>query len=159
MALNLSLPATGGTKFGVLYAALRVNFDALNTSIINLTEDLSILQGFLEVEAWTDFTPGTGWSSSGGTWKQCSYMKDPFGFVHLKGLTLGSNTITYPNIYNNLPAAYRPEQDVSYTTVWTPGTGASLQVHISASTGIISATAGATNVTASLDGITFKAAV
>ena len=148
MALDLSLPATGVTKFGVLYAALRANFDALNTSIINLTD----------VEAWTDFTPGTGWSSSGGTWRQCSYMKDPFGFVHLKGRILGSNTINYPNIYDNLPAAYRPEQDVSYTNVWVPGAGASLQVHISASTGIISATEGATNVTASLDGITYKAA-
>ena len=140
MAFDPTLPATGVTKFGDLYAILRANFVGLGV-----------------VEAWTDFTPGTGWSSSGGTWKQCSYMKDPFGFVHLKGLTLGSSTITYPNIYDNLPAAYRPEQDVSYTTVWTPGTGASLQVHISASTGIISATAGATNVTASLDGITFKA--
>jgi hypothetical protein len=87
MAFDPTLPATGVTKFGDLYAILRANFVALATP-----------------EAWTDFTP-----VSGSAYDQCSYRKDPSGLVHLKGHIMASDP---GYIYQSLPEAYQPAQKV-----------------------------------------------
>jgi len=148
MALDLSLPATGVTKFGVLYAALRANFDALNTSIINLEDSF-------EVEAWTNI--GSGGSTWGTDWVNANaeypagFMKDPFGFVHLRGVAHKDGNTNYPI---TLPSGFFPEQQVTFLAgygsdsvymfaIYTDGTtfcGAGFGAYIY------------------LDGITFKAA-
>jgi len=98
MAFDPDLPATGVTKFGDLYAILRANFVGLSAG---------------GVEAWTVIPWAAKWSSTltdGST--GMSYMKDPFGFVHLMGgaWKIDDTAQTSIPITAALPVGYRPEK-------------------------------------------------
>jgi hypothetical protein len=93
MAFDPTLPATGVTKFGDLYAILRANFVAL--------------AALVTVESWIDVNSfGSNWVST----HQVSYMKDPMGFVHLKGQLAA--TATHAVTAFTLPSGYQPEQNL-----------------------------------------------
>ena len=134
MAFDPTLPATGVTTFGNLYAILRANFVGLGV-----------------VEAWTNV------SSLGANWvaqTTVSHMKDPMGFVYLKGYGYASGTASATLF--TLPSGYRPAQTfkkiggVNAANVW-PG-----QIII-ATDGTVTAEFYSNNDQFFLDGITFKA--
>jgi hypothetical protein len=101
----------------------------------------------ITVAAWTDFTPG------GANWTvatQCSYKKDPMGFVHLKGALSGA-TNSNSTVYNALPSGYRPSQ----TTYFFINTSGTIQTGNISTGGVISVDISAITSTIILDGITF----
>lgn len=93
---NVSWVVTGGTSY--LRGTVTGTYTIGGTSTIS-------------VESWTNFSPATGWTAQ----TQCSYMKDPMGFVHLKGFVQAS-TGGGMTIYNALPSGYRPVQDMYFGT-------------------------------------------
>jgi hypothetical protein len=107
----------------------------------------------IPVEAWTSFTPtNPGWSVT----TQCSYMKDPMGFVHLKGYINCNTPSSYTIIYNNLTSGYRPVQTSYFIVGRNSSSGVS---SIGITTGGIISVGAMSNVytEVSLDGIIFKA--
>ena len=105
----------------------------------------------IAVEDWIDFTPAAGWTGQ----TQCSYTKDPFGFVHLKGF-IGLSGSYNSLIYNNLPYGYRPAQTVLFPNAGGPS---GYWRYLSISTGgVITVSDYVTDELVFLDGITFKAA-
>ena len=139
MAFDPTLPATGVTKFGDLYAILRANFVGLGTP-----------------EAWTDFTPGTGWTVGA----QCSYMKDPFGFVHFKGYIWHTVGTVSQIIYTITDVNYRPDQRF-YNGRENSASAAGWTTFEILTNGEIVSSAAYYNGSGTiyLDGITYKAAV
>lgn len=90
-----------------------------------------------------------GWVNFGGGDTTAAYYRDPFGTVHLKG-TLKSGTIG-TTIFT-LPPGYRP-QEISFFPAWS---NAAFGGVIIQTTGAVVANNGS-NVSFSLDGITFRA--
>jgi hypothetical protein len=106
----------------------------------------------ITVEAWKNFTPAAGWTPV----LQCSYMKDPMGFVHMTGGATTTNTTTYSSFYSTLDAGYRPEQNLRFAAFHTvAGTMFYLTI---ATTGAMTVSTSASAGIVLLDGITFKAA-
>ncbi len=72
---------------------------------------LSTLNGYFSTLTWTNFTYEHGWVDYDTTYNPGGYVKDPFGWVHLRGLvrtgTVGTSIAT-------LPAGYRP----SHIVLW-----------------------------------------
>jgi len=135
MAFDPTLPATGVNKFGDLYAVLRANFT--------------------EVEAWTNI--GSGGSTWGTDWVNANaeypagFMKDPFGFVHLRGMAHNDGNTNYPI---TLPSGFFPEQHVTFLACYGSGSVYLFAIHTDGTT-FCGAGFGAYIY---LDGITFKAA-
>jgi len=101
--------------------------------------------------AWTDFTPAAGWTGQ----TQCSYTKDPFGFVHLKGF-IGLSGSYNSLIFDNLTYGYRPAQTVLFPNAGGPS---GYWRYLSISTGgVITVSDNVSDELVFLDGITFKAA-
>jgi len=144
MAYDEDLPATGVTAFGILYGKLRDNYIGLK----------AIIDSLLTLAAYTDFTPDAVWTVNG----QCSFMKDPQGFVWLKGTAAkaGAN-LTYYEFYDRLRTGYKPTQTVYFPCTcsiageaWTQiGTDGVIKVY---------APAGTKDISVYLDIIRFRAA-
>lgn len=99
--------------------------------------------------AFTAPTLAGSWANSGGSNQTAGYLKDPMGFVHLRGcVKSGSGTIF------TLPTGYRPSADI---LLGTYGDGAFAAVSIT-SAGVVALSVGAATIALSLDSITFKAA-
>lgn len=63
-------------------------------------------------EPWTPFPFASNWTNYGGSGNEsCFFMKDPHGFVHLKGLAKNVGVYTFGQttaMLGTLPAGYRP---------------------------------------------------
>jgi hypothetical protein len=116
----------------------------------------------IDVEGWTAFTPPAGWSCS----YPCAYMKDPMGFVHLKGQAIWVSGGGL-QIFVGLPVGYRPAARSYYMTSYTtlpqwPWTKLMSNTLVDIDGTIWAGTFGTAmyglDATVNLDGITFKAA-
>ena len=67
--------------------------------------DITSVSALITSAAWTPVVFQNGWANQGTGWETAAYLKDPFGFVHLKGVITGGadDTIAF-----TLPAGYRP---------------------------------------------------
>ena len=140
MAFDPTLPATGVTKFGDLYAILRANFVGLSAG---------------GVEAWTNIGSGgsawlTGWVNANAEYP-AGFVKDPFGFVHLRGVAHNDGNTNYPI---TLPSGFFPEQQVTFLAGYGSGSVYMFAIYTNGTT-FCGAGSGAYIY---LDGITFKAA-
>lgn len=142
MALDLTLPATGVTKFGDLYAILRANF-------------IGLYDLMTDVEDWTLI--GSGGSSWGTNWASSNpaypvgFLIDPMGFVHLQGCATNGGNTNYPLI---LPSGYWPQQQVTYMVGYNNSSVYMFAIYPDGTT----FTGGGNGTVLFLDGITFKAA-
>jgi hypothetical protein len=73
-------------------------------------------------EAWHDLVLIEGWVNTDPGAAQAQYMKDEFGFVHLKGFIQNGNTAAGSWICSPLPVGYRPPDSRIYTTYTAYGT-------------------------------------
>ena len=103
----------------------------------------------LTVAAWTDFTPATGWTPN----TQCSYMKDPMGFVYLKGKATTTDGGSYPTMYT-LPSTHQPLQAMTFFGARSGTTQNYFGISAAGTIAIIEVLS---TVAIVLDGITFKA--
>lgn len=107
----------------------------------------------ITVEEWTDESAGADFTAT----TQISYMKDPMGFVHLKGNGTGTGSGT---TLFTLGAGYRPEQASKYMNgyyAYSAAANTSTISYIAIGTdGTVVPESGSTGWF--LDGITFKAA-
>lgn len=101
----------------------------------------------IHVEDWTDFTPA-GWTIDA----QCSYMKDPMGFVHLKGFIHTVSGVGTAVLLNALPAGYRPAFEVRAFVTDSGGTGQMVYSTVTTG-GIISSGVSGAGTQVSLSGI------
>jgi hypothetical protein len=102
-----------------------------------------------EGEAWLTPTLGNSWVDFGGALGTIRYRKDAEGFVHLRGVM---KTGTINTTAFTLPAGYRPAADTRFACVSNNAFG----VCSISGAGVVNPSVGS-NVSFSLDGITFKA--
>lgn len=131
-------------------------------AIGELEDDLSDLTTSLAVEAFTAVTFQNSWVDYPSYSGRCSYMKDPFGFVHLRGLiNKGTAALVLAQTMFTLPAGYRPTL-TEHFVVKDQGTILSrVDVSPTGTVQLIVGTVGAadgsnTNKYVSLAGLTFK---
>lgn len=98
-------------------------------------------------EAWITPTLISGWTEASGY--KVRYMKDEFGFIHLKGRLTGG-TLGSPAF--NLPSGYRPLETQFYPML---ASGAFASGYVN-SAGAVTPSGGS-NINVQLDGITFRA--
>src|SRR4051812_24282014 len=107
----------------------------------------------IAVETWVGFAFAGTWANTGGGNEVGTYMKDPFGFVHLKGMVGGGGAAT---IFT-LPAGYRPGLTQNFAAGTTADgvtmTGGLVQI---STAGVVSLSIGS-RVAVFLDGLIFKA--
>lgn len=72
-------------------------------------------------ENWNDLVLVEGWVNTSTGAETAQYMKDEFGFVHIKGFIQNGNTAAGSWICSPLPVGYRPEASGIYTTYTTFG--------------------------------------
>jgi hypothetical protein len=105
----------------------------------------------LTAAAWTAPALINSWANSGGGFETAGYLKDPMGFVHLKGSIVGGTTATLAFV---LPAGFRPGATTLSPSV---GTGPSaVQVQIGTGGGVAPVLTSAGSAVG-LSGITFLA--
>ena len=102
-------------------------------------------------EAWITPTLLNGWDNLGNGLSAAAYMRDEFGFVHLKGVVVGGSTLPDTLIFT-LPAGYVPTEKRMFCVNSNDTMG---RVHIDPYVGVI--VQKATSGFLQLDGITFKA--
>ena len=140
-----------------VYAALITRCNANFTELYNYLSGTGVPT--FAVDGWTNISAelGSGWSVY--STYTASYMKDPFGFVHLKGIIAsdgsGATALT-------LPAGYRPSQalviNINFCSTYAVS-GVYVPVPVIISTGgVFTASCHANGATIQLDSITFKAA-
>jgi len=118
------------------------------SELVNIA-NLAQLKADKTQEAWITPTLQSGWLEYGAGFETVRYMKDQFGFVHLKGL-VKSGTVGV--VCMTLPAGYRPSATQHIATASNNAFGF---VTIS-NLGVV-AIMGGSNVWFSLNNITFKA--
>ena len=123
----------------------KINEDVALTSTSTELNKLHTAPTWTEVSSFTN-----SWVNLGGNFSTCAYLKDGFGFVHLKGIVKDG---TIPNSIFTLPTGYRPAKDSNYSVPSNLAFGV-CQVK---SDGTVLPAAG-DNAWFSLDGITFLAA-
>jgi len=96
--------------------------------------------------AWVAPTLLNSWANFGSAFETIGYLKDPLGFVHLKGVATGgaTNTIAFM-----LPAGYRPGAKTSH-----PAAGVTATVNIDTSGNV---TLNFSSGTVGLSGLSFLA--
>lgn len=62
--------------------------------------------------AWIAPTLNGAWVNFGGAYETAGYLKDNFGFVHLKGLVKTGTGVIF-----NLPVGYRPSEEKIFATI------------------------------------------
>jgi len=140
MPFDPTLPATGVTTFGNLYAILREQFVS---------------------EAWITLTPANYWE---GATNPLHYMKDPMGFVHFRGHFQATSDQATSFPFNAvLPLGYRPEIDVYFPNVLVSSTQTMYYSRITTGGDLVYDKRGANdsvlNDSVLMDGVTYKAAV
>lgn len=106
--------------------------------------------GQIVQENWSSVVFQNGWQNYGGVWATAQYYRDREGRVHLKGL-IRSGTIGTTAF--NLPAQYRPAQQLLFDAISNNGQG---RVEILTNGNVLISTV-SSNVYVSLDGISFRA--
>ena len=101
------------------------------------------------VQGWTAPSFSNSWVNFDGTANQCGYMRDPHGFVHLRGKV---KTGTINTAIFTLPANYRPQYVETFVGI---SNDAVCKIEVETDGDVIPVTGNNTYV--SLDGITFKA--
>jgi hypothetical protein len=102
--------------------------------------------------AWIAATLGSAWTNYGAPYENAGYMKDPLGFVHLRGLIIGGATGSSPF---TLPAGYRPGAAGQFPCVVSSGApGGGLTI---AATGVITMALPTVGAAMAISGITFLA--
>lgn len=131
-------------------ASITLGFPGQRVELISNGTDWFIVGGG-QMTAWAAPSFVNSWVD-GGAPQVCGYMKDPIGFVHIRGSV--KNGINGTTAFT-LPAKFCPGQtfDVVVGQVSTPGSGV-----LVTSAGLVEIFAGAATTTAvSLDGISFLA--
>lgn len=95
---------------------------------------------------WIAPTLLNSWANLGGAFETAGYLKDPLGFVHLKGVLQSGATNTVGFV---LPAGYRPGAKTSH-----PGAGVDCSVNVDTSGNV---TLNFSSGTVGLSGLTFLA--
>lgn len=131
----------------------------LQRDIKSVSEKHEKLQTRTLVEAWNPILPVAGgvepyfynsWVNYGAPFYDAAFMKDPLGFVHLRGLIKSGATTATMFI---LPIGYRPAKQHIFTSL-----AADVVCRIDVyPTGIVFHVSGGTNAYLSLDPITFQA--
>lgn len=124
----------------------RQNFEQL--------EGLNILDASVPLTgaAWIAPTLINSWVNAGAPDETVGYLKDPLGFVHLKGLikTGTSGTVAFV-----LPAGYLPGARTNHSAINGALSGALVQIAVSGNVTVFSAGAAANPI--GLSGMTFLA--
>lgn len=102
------------------------------------------------IDGWSYPSFSNSWVNYGSGWALASYVKDPFGIVHVQGLV---KTGTVGTAIFTLPAGYRPEYELVLPTYTDTGIG---QIRITTA-GVVTALNGG-NGYFSLSGINFISA-
>lgn len=97
---------------GALFAGARVMTVKINPHGVYIFGGFEIDNGWQLVQA-RDF--GTGWSSTGGSFRSAAYRLNILGDVELAGHVTQSGTVGAPNTIFTLPVGYRP---IGGTVVW-----------------------------------------
>jgi len=112
------------------------------------------LYGFYEKlnnrDAWKSAVFENGWVNIGSPFNNAEYMRDALGFVHLRGY-ISSGTMATSAF--TLPVNYRPGSDELFVTSSNDRVGS---LTITSAGGVIPRLG--SNISYSLDGVTFKAA-
>lgn len=103
------------------------------------------------VQPWTAVTFQNSWVNYDATYNQCAYLRDPNGFVHLRGL-VKTGTVGVATPIFTLPAGYRPQYIELFSTISNAALG---RVDV-LTDGKVAVNVG-NNTWVSLDGLTFKA--
>jgi hypothetical protein len=120
-----------------------------------ITADLSAY-ALKQQENWIAPTLQNSWINWGSGLEDAGYMKDRFGFVHLKGV-IKSGVITSGTTIFTLPEGYRPGAINLFIVASRDGSSNEIMGRINiADTGVVSIYAGG-NAHLQLSGITFKA--
>lgn len=91
------------------------NVDELKHVLERMYNDVYLEVLRHETIAWVEVTSfENSWVNYGGTNQTAGYVKDAFGFVHLKGVVKNGSSI--PTIIFTLPAGYRPTAAETFTT-------------------------------------------
>ena len=101
-------------------------------------------------EDWTAPTLINGWTDFGGVYETIGYMKDEFGFVHIRGMVKGGSV---GEILFTLPEGYRPLKH-QYHPCFSLDVLRTLTIR---GNGAVFIPAAASNVWVALNGISFKA--
>lgn len=123
--------------------------------ILKILQDFKKKLDFLDksfrvyVMGWTAPSFLNSWVNFDGTANQCGYMRDPNGFVHLRGKV---KTGTINTAIFALPANYRPEYKETFVGI---SNDAVCKIEVDTSGNVVPVTGNNTYV--SLDGLIFKA--
>ncbi len=101
------------------------------------------------VQDWVAPSFLNSWVNFDGTYSQCGYMRDPNGFVHLRGKV---KTGTINTAIFTLPALFRPQYKLTFVGI---SNDALCKIEIDTSGNVVPVTGNNTYV--ALDGIIFKA--
>ena len=102
-------------------------------------------------EAWIAPTLLNGWVNFGGGNADAGYMKDEFGFIHLKGL-ISSGTTTAGTTIFTLPVGYRPAVSLYFVVADSNGFG---KLFVNAN-GFVAIEADVNSIYLSLNQITYR---
>lgn len=92
-----------------------------NVDVVNVITTSGTIPGMPPVEAWISLPLINGWINFGSEFEAAAYMKDPFGFVHLKGLV--NHTTDRTKVIATLPLGYRPALTVGFASPNAGGFG------------------------------------
>ena len=90
---------------------VQANFETLDVWAINNPITAADISNAFKVAplGWTAPTLLNSWTNFGGSLEPAGYLKDPLGFVHLRGVS--SRLVLLALRRSRLPAGYRPGAD------------------------------------------------
>ncbi|GAA3410381.1 hypothetical protein ACFFNY_21860 [Paenibacillus hodogayensis] len=140
---------------GTLTPNIKETVDDAVTAISGLCRDVSVLQNTKAPQPqWIAPTLVNSWVAYSGL--LIGYVKDIFGFVHLRGIIAGGAT-TFGSVIFTLPVGYRPAQITGVTTLAYNGSDWSLAKLTIGTAGNVFIDSAAGNTQLILDGISFRA--
>jgi hypothetical protein len=165
--LSVSGPALGSIPNGFNFATLTLSRSVADVNLAFEVGDVFFMEGSQAEELWPDLREvwltvgGTGagfnanWQNFGGGWETVAYMKDPLGFVRLRGLAQTTVVRAAGSTPFTLPVGYRPALGKIFPVI-TGGAGAAIRADV-LNNGVVQFPANgfAANEWVSLDGIAF----
>lgn len=165
--LAVTGPALGAIPNGYNFATLTLSRSVVDANLAFEVGDVFFMEGSQAEELWPDLREvwltvgGTGvgfnanWQNFGGGWETVAYMKDPLGFVRLRGLVQTTVVRVAGSTPFTLPVGYRPALGKIFPVI-TGGAGAAIRADV-LNNGVVQFPANglAANEWVSLDGIVF----